>query len=148
MQKAEVCKLVEVILLLLLACTGSSYARDNATVSGIVRDMTGGSVAHAEVSLRDAQQAIVGAAKTDAQGRFKFSDVHEGRYLLVIKSLGFAERCMGLNVRQSNVENIEVTLELQPLSDQVTVTANQGLVEDTETVTQQVNVIGERAIDE
>lgn len=139
-------QLVGFVLLLLMH--GAVYASDRAMLSGVVRDPVGSAVAGAEVSLLNAQQAIISTVKTDAQGRFTLSEVPGGSYLLVIASRGFAERRIALSLRPSAVENIEVALELQPIRDLITVTAHTGLVEDRDALSQQVNIINESKIQE
>ncbi|MBI1747569.1 MAG: TonB-dependent receptor [Acidobacteria bacterium] len=146
MRNVTVYKLVVCFLFLCLTVTGLSKPRDTASVSGTVRDTSGGTVANAEVALQNAQQAIIGTAKADNQGHFTLAKIPSGSYLLVITSPGFAEKRMAINVQPMNAGNLEVTLELQTISDQVTVTANLGQVEDKDTIAQQVNVINEQAI--
>jgi hemoglobin/transferrin/lactoferrin receptor protein len=135
-------------MLLSLSMAGAANARSGSTVSGVVLDSSGAALAGASVSLLSAQQVAVGSAKTDSQGRFTFNDVPSGSYLLVVASLGFAEQQQVVSVGQAAVDGVEVKLNPDALREEVTVTANQGVVESTGAITQQVNVIGERQIEE
>ncbi|HEX8090789.1 MAG TPA: TonB-dependent receptor, partial [Blastocatellia bacterium] len=135
-------------LLIFVSLARPVFAQDVATVSGVVHDAQGGVVSDAAVSLLNAQRAIIGGAKTDAQGRFTIPNVASGSYLLTVAAREFAERRVAINVGQSGSENIEVVVEPRPIVEEVTVTANPGLVESIGSVSQQVNVINERQIEE
>lgn len=120
----------------------------NALISGVVLDPMGAVVPHADVSLLNARQAIVGVTRTDAQGGFSFSDISNGTYMLVVHSRGFAERRMAISVGLEPLANLHVSLEPRPIKDQVTVTADVGLVESVDLISQQVNVISDKEIGE
>ncbi len=124
----------------------TALAEERARVSGVVLDGHGGVVGKAEVSLLNAQQMPLGTARTDAQGSFAFRDVPPGSYLLVVKARGFAERRVAYRVRPGESKPVEVTLSVEPIHEQVTITANPGSVEDTLAVSQPVNVIGQAEI--
>lgn len=119
-----------------------SFAGEGRRVAGWVRDALGGSVNAADVTLLSSHQAILGSTRTDAQGRFTLERVPPGTYLLRVTSPRFAERRMAVRVEHSDVENIEVSLSLESVHEEVTVTADAGLVEDAVRLSQQVNVIG------
>lgn len=133
---------------LFLCVTGAAWVGGKGTASGVVRDSSGAVVADAEITLMTSQQAIVGTAKSDAQGRFAVPDIPEGSYLLVVSARGFADRRQAVAVGSSGKGEIEVVIEPRPLSEEVTITANRGLVDSIASVSQQVNVIGEEQIDE
>ena len=144
-------KILSYALACLLICVSLASpirAQDTVTVSGVVHDAAGAVVPDAAVSLHNAQRAIVGSSKTDAQGRFAIPDVAKGSYLLIVASREFAERRIAINAGQGQSDNIEVVIEPRPIVEEVTVTANPGLVESVESVSQQVNVIGELQIEE
>jgi iron complex outermembrane recepter protein len=137
-----------VAMLLSFSMAGAANARNGFSVSGVVLDSSGAALADVSVSLLSAQQVTVGTAKTDSQGRFTFNDVPSGSYQLVVASRGFAEQQQAVSVGQAAVDGVEVKLDPDLPREEVTVTANQGVVESTGAITQQVNVIGERQIEE
>ncbi len=139
-------KLAAFTLCLLLALP--AWARESYSVTGIVKDRTGAAVADAAVSLLTAQRAIISTTTTDAEGRFTIAEVGSGTYLLKVVLRGFEESNTAITVRQANVENVEVTLEVGVLTEQVTITTNFGAVESIEAISQQVNLISEREIQE
>jgi hemoglobin/transferrin/lactoferrin receptor protein len=125
-----------------------AFTSDRASISGTVRDTERAAVADADVSLLNAQQAVLATAKTDDEGRFALSGVPDGNYLLVVASQGFAEIRTAVSVRASENVSVEVLLEPFGLTEEVTVTANLGQVESVESLSQQVNVISERNVEE
>ena len=135
------------ILLLSLSLTPVTPATEATKISGIVRDANGAVIADASVSLLNALQANVASTKTDAQGRFAFEDLAAGNYLLLVSAKGFADRREAIN---SNLSSDEIEIRMEPRLDEetVTVTANIGLVESVETVSQPVNVINQEVIAE
>ena len=134
-------------LLLLFSLAPISLARETGGISGSVRDESGAVVADATVSLLNAQRTIIATTNTDAQGRFSFSDIPVGSYELFVTSKGFTEQRRAITARQA-AENVEITLEPGPITETVTVTAVPGTVESIESVSQQVNLINEREIEE
>lgn len=138
------------LVALLLSLTSGTFVFAGAAsnVSGVVQDSSGAAVAEASVSLLSAQQVTVGTAKTDSQGRFAFSDIRSGQYLLVVTSRGFTDHQQVVTVGSAAVDNLEVRLNPGILNEEVTVTTNPGMVESAGTITQQVNVITEHQIEE
>lgn len=135
-------------LLILVSLSRPVFAQETTAISGTVHDAAGAIVADASVSLLNAQRAIIGSAKTDAQGRFTISNIPSGSYLLIVTSRGFAERRLAINLARTGPVTIDVIVEPRPIIEEVTVTANPGLVESVESVSQQVNVINELQIEE
>src|SRR5688572_24838986 len=70
---------------------GDEVNIDEVNISGVVRDSSGAVLVDANISLLNAQSAIIGTTKTDAQGRFTISNVPAGSYQLVVNAQGFTE---------------------------------------------------------
>lgn len=135
-------------LFIWFSLANAAGAAADGAVSGVVRDASGAVISDATVSLLTAQQSVIGSARTDAQGQFTIADVPAGSYLLVIAARDFADHRQAVSVNSNSAAQVEITIEPRPLNEQVTVTANPGAVDSVDLVSQQVNVIGEKHIEE
>jgi outer membrane receptor protein involved in Fe transport len=113
---------------------------DEVRVSGSVKDRTGAPVRGAEVALLDAQQVVLGTARSDERGAFVLSAPIPGAYLLRAEAPGLPTRRTPVTVGYAPVE-VEVTLEPPRRNEEVTVTANPGRVDSVDAASQPVNVI-------
>ncbi|MEK6302339.1 MAG: TonB-dependent receptor [Acidobacteriota bacterium] len=132
---------------LLLFSTAALAFDADGSVSGLVRDASGAVVSGASVSLMNAQQTIIKTGQTDSQGSFRFDGVASGGYLLVVTAGGFSERRIAVTAGVGAAK-IDIMVDPGPITEEVTVTANQGNVESVESISQQVNVISARQIEE
>jgi len=123
-------------------------AQGAAALAGVVRDSSGAVVGRADVSLLTAEQTTVKTTRTDDEGRFAFEGIPPGRYLLAVTFPGFSERRLAVAAGAPEARRLHITLEPEGYRSEVTVTASRGLVQDTSSVTQPVNVIDAREIGE
>ncbi len=124
----------------------SSNGLSGSGLSGVVKDANGAAVVQATVQLIDARQAAIAASTTDEQGRFTLGTVAPGAYELRTWKSGYESKRQALQVTVGGGSAVEVVLGVEPLADQVSVTAETGAVQDRDRVTQQVNVINEDSI--
>ncbi|HEX8423339.1 MAG TPA: carboxypeptidase regulatory-like domain-containing protein, partial [Pyrinomonadaceae bacterium] len=115
-------------------------------VTGTVRDASGASVAGAQIFLVSVQQAILTTRRADAEGRFNFADVAAGTYELRVTHRGFDNHRLPAKVAAGETTDLAVTLEVNALAEQITVTAESGQAADRDRVAQQVNIIPESNI--
>ena len=128
-----------------LAMPVTVNAQNRGTITGTVKDERGANVSGAEVSLIHPQQAVLQTTITNAEGRFTFENVAPGSYQIRITHNGFGEHRSAAQVHDGPTE-VNATLQVAEVMDQVTVTAETGQAQDLERVAQQVNVVGEQAI--
>ena len=142
--------LILIIALSLFVPAPRARAQQSArgTVTGTVRDTADAAVVGAHVYLVSTQQAVLRSAQTDSGGNFRFEDVPAGAYEVRVTHKDFANRRLSARVFAGETANVSVTLEINPLAEQVTVTAERGQAADKERVPQPVNVISEAAIQE
>jgi hemoglobin/transferrin/lactoferrin receptor protein len=131
------------IALVLLAV--AAEAEEPGGIAGKVKDGSGAVVRDARVSLMDPHHAVLATARTDGEGAFSFFDLAPGSYLLLTDSPGLAVRRTAVTVGRDPAR-VDVVLDLSPLSEEVTVTANPGRVESVDAVSQPVSVIGPEEI--
>lgn len=142
-------KIMAALRCCLLACMMPfmSVAQDaQGNINGTVKDPDGAVVAGASVSLLHSNRAVIAATTTNAEGRFTLAKVSPGDYQLTVEGSGFVRHRAAVHVTAGGTQELAVVLEVTPLTEQVTVTAEAGLVTDTRKVDTQVNVISERKI--
>jgi hemoglobin/transferrin/lactoferrin receptor protein len=132
------------ILLTGLSLTGRAQS-GNGSVSGIVKDVAGAAVEGAEVSLVHAQ-SILRTTFTNSDGKFTIDNVAPGSYAVIVTKSGFGRLTSAVQVKAADKKELELALEVNPLSEEVTVTAEAGLVSDARTLAQPVNVITEQEV--
>ena len=110
-------------------------------ITGIVRDPSGAPVSNATVVVLTAEQTVVGAARTDAQGRFSIEVPTPGRYLLVASLPQLGESRTALDVMDGGASSLEIILRLNPLREDVTVTASPNVVDVVRRAGQPVNIV-------
>ena len=124
----------------------SAHQASTGSIAGTVRDQEGGNVPAAEVALVYPQQAIMRTTVTDASGHFNFDSIPVGAYEVRITQAGFGTQRVAVQVSSGKTTDLEIILEVAPLSSQVTVTAETGQAQDKDRVPQAVNIISESAI--
>ena len=102
----------------------------------------------ARLTLFTARQNGVGVTDSSADGRFRFDDIQPDSYVLIAEKPGFATTRTAVRLEAGRPADVTVTLAIQTLSSEVTVTAETGLVGSTFDVAQQVNLIDRGEIGE
>jgi len=115
------------------------------SVSGTVKDTAGAAVSGAEVSLVYSQ-AVRRTALTGADGKFTLDNVAPGTYAITVTRTGFGQYSSAVQVTPGEKKELSVELEINPLSEEVTVTAEAGQVSDARGLAQPVNVMNELEI--
>ena len=133
------------LLVVFLAGGAPDAGAADLTLSGSVVDRTGAVVRAAQVSLMSAHGAVLATTRSDDRGAFAFDRVAPGRYLVVTRAAGLEARRAAVAVRGEPV-SLVIVLEPAPLTEEVTVTAQPGLVTAVDAVSQPVNVIDEEDI--
>src|SRR6201988_2770796 len=142
-------KVIAALRCCLFACVMPfmSFAQDGeGKINGTVKDPGGAVVSGASVSLLHSHRAVIALTTTDAEGRFTLERVLPGDYQLSVEGKGFVRYRSVVHVTAGGTLNVAVVLEVTPLTEEVTITAEAGLVTDTRKVDTQVNVINEREI--
>jgi len=135
-----------IILFMVMAGATTLRAQSSASISGVVKDAFDAAIPSADVSLMTSQQAVVKDAKTDAEGRFKFDGVPAGAYVVVVTRPDFTTQRRAVRVTSGQNVSLDILLQTRSISEQVTVTAEAGLVAEARSVAQPVNVIEEEKI--
>lgn len=121
----------------------TTAAAQTLSIGGTIRDQSGAFIAGAVVRLVTSQRSPVADTTSDADGNFRFDGIRRGSYILVVSATGFAnsERTV-----TSNTSDLEITLSVDRLTEQVTVSVESGSAADRALVPIQVNVLGSDTI--
>ena len=119
-------------LMLLALAAGASYGQSigGSQVSGFVRDSSGGALPGASVSMTKTDTAQVRTTVTGADGGFSLPGLPAGPYQLKVVLQGFTTYVQdGIVLQVGSNPQINATLGLGGVSEQVTVNADAVMVE-------------------
>src|SRR5687767_14075506 len=111
---------------------GAAWAQSvsSAQVSGVVRDSSGGALPGADVTLTKIDTGAVRTVIAGTDGAYVFPNLPVGPYQLKVALQGFNTYVQdGIILQVSSNPQINVTLSVGTVSEQVTVTANTTMVE-------------------
>jgi len=120
------------IVLFSIAASGTVRAQAVAgsQISGIVRDTSGAAIPGAEVTVTKTDTSMVRTVFTGSDGSYVLTNLPVGPYQLKVVLQGFNTYVRdGIVLQVSTNPEINVTLSVGAISEQVTVTANTTLVE-------------------
>lgn len=118
----------------LIAAAQTDGVRANGTIRGTVKSEVN------DLLIPNVQVQIVQSrrtAQTDANGGYEFSDLPAGRYTIVTHSEGFSDRTQSVVLVAGAAAQVDFTLSLSTLREDVTVTATgqqQSVFESFQTV--------------
>src|SRR6185503_10995228 len=115
-----------------LIAAGTSWAQAVAgsQVSGVVKDSSGGGLPGVEVTITKTDTGTVRTVFTGADGSYVIPNLPVGPYQLKVVLQGFTTYVQdGIVLQVSSNPQINVTLGVGVVSEQVTVTANSSLIE-------------------
>jgi hypothetical protein len=114
--------LTSVNLFNLLAQSGTSSA-----ISGVVTGRAGAVLADAEVTATNTATKAVRTGRTNDTGRFLFSQVNPGSYVVTVTASGWAEQhSRPISVELGRTAAVNFTMSLASATQTVEVTADQG----------------------
>ena len=103
-----------------------------ATVLGTVTDPVGAAVAKASVVITNTQSGVASRTVTNSDGAYQVPYLVPGSYLVEIAQTGFKTHRRGpLELHIDDRARVDVTLEIGRLSEQVTVTAEVPVLDET-----------------
>ncbi|PYV24571.1 MAG: TonB-dependent receptor, partial [Acidobacteria bacterium] len=112
------------LLFVLRLPSADAQVKSTGAVLGTAKDASGGVIAGARVTLKNADTGVSMATETNATGDYSFPVVPVGQYELTVSASGFKTTVLSA-ISVSALENVRlnVTLSVGPVSQQVTVTA-------------------------
>jgi hypothetical protein len=126
----RIVKLVVWVCIVLVACSVSLQAQTStsATVLGTVRDVSGGVVAGARVTLRNVATNVTPEQTTNGEGYYTFLRVEPGSYVISVKAAGFQSATVSdLKCDVSKSYTVDVALTVGSTATVVNVTAEAAI---------------------
>lgn len=119
-------------LLLFSLIGGTVWAQVTASIVGTVKDMSGGVLPGAQVTVKHTETGLTRTAATDAAGNFSMTSLPVGQYELTAEKMGFRQQVRrGLNLVVGQQAVLNLILEVGNVEQQVTVTGEAPLVNTT-----------------
>ena len=107
-------------------------AQNGGAIGGAIVDQAGKSIEGASVTVKNEGGTVSGSATADAQGHFTVSGLALGQYSVEVTSPGFARNTrLGVNVNGAGSQDISITLNVDAISQSVTVQERVLLAADT-----------------
>jgi hemoglobin/transferrin/lactoferrin receptor protein len=126
---------------LILALFTASELAAAESLSGTVRDATGGAIDNAEILLTTADLTVIGTTRSAADGRFTIAVAAPGNYLVIVRAAKFGESRRAVTVVSGSNPPLDVVMQVGQVEEDVTVAASRD-VESLRLSAQPVSVIG------
>jgi hypothetical protein len=110
----------------------SSWAQSSGTITGVVKDSTGGVVPNASVEISDPVSGYHRETTTGIAGDFRFANLPFNTYHLVTKQTGFSSYTQDVDVRSSVPASVEISLKVGTATENITVEATGADLVETE----------------
>ncbi|MES1258903.1 MAG: carboxypeptidase-like regulatory domain-containing protein, partial [Acidobacteriota bacterium] len=119
---------------IVILCTVSPFTLhaqlSSASVTGVIRDSTGGVIADAQISLRNVDTATERRATSNSAGNYAFVNVPVGKYVLDITKIGFrAFRVADLLLEVNQTATVDASLSVGGIEQTVQVEAAADLIQ-------------------
>lgn len=135
-----------VLLLTALYSAGTVFGQVSAPLRGLVIDPQGRPVAAAQLSLFNSANAARIDQVQSVDGRFEFSGIPGGRYLIQAVAEGFRQTTVPVDFHPGGAGTLEVRLQIEGVQQSVVVTAEAG-AQSMDEIAKSVSVIGREEID-
>ncbi len=125
------------LLVTVLVMAGSTWAQFNANIQGNVSDPSGAAVANAKVALENLATHVSASATTDAEGSYRFLSLTPGSYKISVEAAGFSKAETTVTLETNQNLSVPIGLKVGATTESVIVTAENPLVNTSETRNQQ-----------
>jgi hypothetical protein len=118
------------LLCLILSALSLHAQFESASVLGFIRDSSGAGVTNATVTLTNVATNVAQTLKTDNEGKYEFSSVQIGNYIITTEATGFeGARTAQFNVATNARQRVDVALHPGSVSTTVEVVSAAQLLE-------------------
>ena len=112
-----------------MTISGVCWAQFNSSLQGTVQDSSGASIPAALITLTNTDTNVSQTAKADASGVYRFSSLAPGNYQVSATATGFNGSKVTVVLTTGETGNVPVTLTVGQATTQVQVTAQQPLLD-------------------
>jgi hypothetical protein len=138
-------KLACILMIAIFSGGNASAQQITASIRGTVVDASGGVVQGAAVNAKQTETGLIRTATTDRSGAYILLELPVGHYELTTEAIGFQKYVQqGITLDVNETATIVVHLAVGSESEQVKVTADAQLIQDT--ITSLGKVVQEREI--
>ncbi len=132
---------VATLLTLLLSLAAPAWAQsDRGTLTGTVKDPSGGLVPNAKVTATNTETNESREATTTGEGNYTIPELKAGPYHVTVEAQGFKTATADFRIAVQVTRTFDATLEVGAVGESVTVTSDATPVIQTETSVRQTNV--------
>jgi hemoglobin/transferrin/lactoferrin receptor protein len=117
-----------------------------AGLTGTVKDVSGGAVAGATVTVLTPRMAVVATATTDEAGAFTIPALADGDYVVRVDAQGFSGRRAAISITNA-AGTVGFVLDVAGVAEDVTVTAEPGMAQESARALQSVSLISRDDLD-
>ena len=110
----------------------SGWAQSSGTISGVVKDATGGVLTGATVEISDPVSGYLRQTTTGALGDFRFTNIPFNPYHLTVAAKGFESFAQDVDVRSVVPISLDIGLKLGTATENITVEASGADLIETE----------------
>jgi len=129
-RRSIICLVVSLTALALVLMLPARGQDGNTSLQGIVEDLSGARIAHAEVTLANPDNGFHGATATDGEGRFSFAMLAPGRYTVAASAPGMAAATRsGLELHVGGSMQLQLRLRPAGPAEQITVVAPPAVID-------------------
>ena len=125
------------LLVVVFLAAGSTWAQYSANIQGNVTDPSGAAVSQAKVVLENMATHVTASTTTDADGGYRFLSLAPGSYQISVEASGFSTAHETVTLETNQNLGVPITVKVGATTESVTVTAENPLVNVTETRNQQ-----------
>ena len=122
---------IAALFIVLVSMATTAFGQlSTATITGIVRDSSGGVVAQAKVVLRNVDTSVERSTVSNAAGNYLFLNVNPGRYTVETSAPGFkSSKLTDVTLAVNQTATLDVVLEVGALEQTVSVEASAAEIE-------------------
>lgn len=130
---AHTCAIILTTILMSIASLASGAAQAPAgSLSGTIKDPSGAVIVGAQVTIRNDATRETRSAATNNEGRFKFDNVAQGSYTIIVAQAGFKAAERAITFEPQRPAPIEIQLEVAAPREKVEVGAKGAVVPNSE----------------